>query len=283
MAGGLLIDDAGACWADTSEALAHLIGYDDPALDFRLYAVRERGLIHFQPGDEGARVSLCQGAFTPAALAGLLYVLSDRAEHRVLLSLWQGTRWGYELHSDLWELAERLQDLSAGGPVELSRPWLATERRLAALHLPHFAALQPLVGVWRRARGRMTKELTALWSSGTLRNRTIFIRRPGGSSRLLVDHFGASISILRPCESFLLVGRDFNLPDRAYCGWCEEAYDRTLAGGRLRLESVVARISTSEAATVRIRYDRLLMPLRGPGRDAWMLCVSMRRELLRVA
>lgn len=281
----LLIDQDGRCWSDNSSELAHRIDYPARAAGSSLpaYAVRECGFIHLRVHAEGLGVSLRKAAVSRPAIAGLMYAIGDVGRQRVLLSVLCGETWEYELHSDLWDCLARIEDLSAQGPIELARPWLATPRPIAAIRDPRFAEIRDIVTIWTRARGRMSEELAPAIADPALRNRTILIRRPARSSRLVVEHFGASITILRPCESFLLVGRDFSLPDSAYQAWCEDAYDRAIGGGRLRLESAVARMSTSEAATVKVRYDRLLMPLSGAGGDRWMLCVSMRRELSRVA
>lgn len=285
MSAALLIDPDGYCWPDDSSDLARQLGYRDPEMFLPLYALRDHGFIHVRPHAEGVHVALRAATIARPAIAGLIYVLADLVPRRMLLAMMRdcAEEWDYELHSDPADLVERVEGLSLAGPVQLSRPWLATRRRMTAINQPRFAGVQHLASMWRFSRGHMSDDLAQAISVHPLRNRTILMRRPVRSSRLIVDHFGASITILRPCEALQLVGRDFALPDPAYQGWCEEAYNRTIRERRLRLESIVARVSTSQAAIVRIRYDRLLMPLSGSGADTWLLCVSMRRELSRVA
>lgn len=284
MAQGILIDDKGRAWSDRSWEVARRIGYRHPTLDLAAFAVRERGFIHIRPQHGGARVALRPGRFGPETLGGALYELKDRQSRRIMLAMFSADEWFYEVLAGVWEFADRAEPLLAGGPVALRHRWLAMERGLAALSLPSFAQLRPLLALWQQSRGRLTEDLTPVLERSGLLQRAVLLRQPPASSRLLVEHFGSGIKILRPCESLLAVGRDFeDMPDRAYGDWAARTYGATLASRRLRFESVRAEIGTSEAATIRIRYDRLLMPWRSAGREALILGVSMRRELSTVA
>jgi len=277
---GMLIDAKGRPWSDASWDLVRRIGFHHPSLDLAGFAVRERGFIHIRAQDGGARVALRSGGFGLEALAGALYELKERRFRRIILAIFAEGEWAYEMLGSTWEFADRAEHLLDGGPVRVLHPWLAAERDLAALSLPTFAAVQPIVALWREAGARYCEELPQALKRAGMLSRAVLLRRPPNSSRLLVEHFGSGIRIRRPCESLLAVGRDFeDMPDRAYGDWAARAYSEALAEGHIRLESVRAVIATSEAATLRIRYDRLLMPCRSAGSDAFILGLSLRREL----
>jgi hypothetical protein len=67
--------------------------------------------------------------------------------------------------------------------------------------------------------------------------------------------------------------------DRAYGGWVAESYARALAEGRLRLETCDATFRTGEAASIRARYDRVLIPWTAKSGDRLILGISIRRSV----
>jgi len=170
-------------------------------------------------------------------------------------------------------------------PELVRRPaWLAAERDIASLAAPNYERLQPLVRIWREQRGALPEALPQTLQSLDLLHRSVLVRQRRRSSRMTVEHFGAGIKMLKPCEGMLSVGRDLNeLPDGAYGDWVADSYSRALAGRRIRLDGVRATLKSSQATTLRVRYDRLLMPWRAAGGDELVLSVSMRRELSTVA
>jgi hypothetical protein len=283
-ADSVLIDDKGRPWQDGAWDLARRIGYSHPTLDLVSFAVRERGFVHLRPQDGGVRVALRAGGFGLAALAGALFIVKDRKPQRILLAIFDGDGWQYEMLANVWEFAERTEQLARGGPVRSRYRWLAAERNLKSLSLPGFASARAVVRLWQECHARMPDDLPGAIGQMADINRMVLVRRPAGTSRLLVEHFGAAISVRQPCDAFLAVGRDFeDLPDRDYGNWAAEAYIRSLSSDRLCLQSVNATVRRSEATTVVGRYDRLLMPWRGSGDDRFVMCMSIRRKLSFVA
>lgn len=284
MGGGFLIDDDGESWPDQSSVLARRLGYPDPDFDLAAYAVRNIGFIHLRPHGGGVRVALRAEFFSRTTLTGALYAVLEMRPARIVLAVLREDTWCYEMFNDLGSFAERTEDLASDKDVTGRQPWLTQERKLKALSNPPLAKLRPLVARWRQNRGRLSDDLFATLSANGLVRRCVLARKPPTSSRLVVEHFGAGIRMLRPCEALELVGRDLDdVPDRGYGSWVAEAYATTLASRRLRLEAVRAVIRTSEAATIRARYDRLLMPWRRGDDEMFVLGISIQRELSMVA
>ena len=282
VAEGVLIDERGRRWSDRSWELIRRLGPADPRLELSVFAVRERGFIHIRLQGSGARVALRAGGFGLETLAGALYELKERRFPRILLAVLVGDEWHYEMLGGAWEFAERAEHLLAGGPLVPRHPWLAAERDLAALGLPDFAQVRPLVELWRSTRGRMPEDIGAAVARAGLLHRMILVRRHAASSRLVFAHFGAGIEVMRPCESLLMIERDVHdQPDRAYGAWVEDAYARSSASGRLRLESVRAIIRPTKDACVEGRYDRLLLPWRERDGRAIVMGISLTRTLVR--
>jgi len=280
---GILIDERGGHWPDNSPALAQRLGYREPDFDAPAYTVRNLGFIHVRQHEEGVRVSLRSGRFSLLTLAAALYVLVDRRPRRIVLAVFWGEDWSYEMFTSLGSFAERAEDLAAGDPIAGRPRWLAVEKKLEDLELPAFARARPVVDLWKSSRGRLSDELYKTLSESDLMHRTLLLRRLPHSSRLVFEHFGSGIKVMKPCEAFAMIGCDaHDVPDKEYGGWVEECYDRALSRRRLRLEAVRATVRTS-GPTLRVRYDRLLMPWRRTDRDLYVLSVSMRRELSTVA
>jgi len=280
---GILIDDRGEHWPDNSPALAHRLGYLEPDFDAPAYTVRNLGFIHVRHHEEGVRVSLRSGRFSLLTLAAALYALVDRRPRRIVLAVFWGEDWSYEMFTSLGSFAERAEDLAAGEPIAGRPRWLAVEKALDALELPAFEKVKPVVELWRANRGRFSEELYKTLSECDLMHRSLLLRRLPRSSRLVYQHFGSGIKVMKPCEAFAMIGCDaHDVPDKEYGGWVAECYHRALSRRRLRLEAVRATVRTS-GPTLRVRYDRLLMPWRRADRDLYVLSVSMRRELSTVA
>jgi hypothetical protein len=281
---GILIDDRGESWPDNSPELARRLGYRDPDFDAPAYAVRNLGFIHVRLHEEGVRVSLRSGTFSLLTLAAALYTLIDRRPRRIILAVFWGDDWSYEMFTALGSFAERAEDLAAGEPIAGRPRWLAVEKKLEALELPAFEKVKPVVDLWRANRGRLSEELYQVLRATDLLQRAVLIRKLPRSSRLVYQHFGGGIKMMRPCETFVMIGRDaHDVPDREYGIWVADHYGEALSRRRLRLDGMRATVGTSQSGTLRVRYDRLLMPWRGGTSDLFVLGLSIRRELSTVA
>ena len=280
---GILIDDGGEPWSDNSPELARRLGYREPDFNAPAYAGRNLGFIHVRLHEEGVRVSVRAGRFSLLTLTGTLFVLVDRRPRRIVLAVFGGEDWSYEMFTNLGSFAERIEALAAGEPIAGRPRWLAAEKKLGALDMPTFRHVKRVVDVWKANRGRISQELYDLLRATDLFERAILIRKLPRSTRMVYQHFGSGIKMMRPCETLEMIGRDaHDVPDKEYGSWVAEHYGEALSGRRLRLDGMRATVSTSQAATLRVRYDRLLMPWRG-GSDRYLLGLSMRRELSTVA
>jgi len=282
MSDGILIDEKGRRWPDRSWELLRRLGKVDPDLDPAAFAVRERGYIHIRPQDTGARVALRVGGFNLETLAGALYELKERRFPRLLLAMFTEGEWFYEMLGGAWEFADRAEHLLAGGTAAPRLPWLAAERSLAALGLPDFASVRPLVELWRSCRGRMPETLAQTVAGFGLVERMILVRPR--DSRLLFAHFGGAIECVRPGQNLMLLDRDVHdQPDRDYGAWVERGYAETLAADEPQLRSIRATVRQSDRTRVRGTYDRLSLPWRGMGGERFVMGISLTRTISRSA
>lgn len=280
MVTSVLIDEEGKAWLANSAVLARRLGHVDARVDLATFAVRERGAIHIRSIEDGVRVTLCPGGFSRVTLAGALQTLNDLAPPRIMLVTRSHKETHAELFTSVFAFIERAEQLAAEPPIEIKVPRYSVRRGLRNLTTPPFAMVRPIIDLWKARHGELGDEVHRMIVRAGLLHRTILVRQPARSSRLITEHFGAGIMIMRPCESMATVGRDLNeQPDRAYGAWMAEAYAETSWARRLRLESVRAFVRTSDGATLRTRYDRLLMPWRSAGNDLYVMCLSIQREV----
>lgn len=157
--------------------------------------------------------------------------------------------------------------------------WIAAPRPLSTLSSPAYSAVQPLMRLWQEARGVLTPEIGQAIAASGWWHRTILVRSSTSGDRLITQHFGAGIAIMKPCESLLAIEHDFSDHhcDRDYAAWVANAYAETLWRHRPRLESIRALIHMGTAATLSGRYDRLIIPWRSGCNDRLAMALSIRR------
>lgn len=276
----ILIDETGKAWPANSSGLARRLGYVDARTDLAAFAVAERGAIHIRSIEDGVRITLRPGAFSRVTLAGALQALNDIEPTRILLLTRAGSETHAEIFTSVFAFVERAEQLAEDPPIEVKVPRYSVQRHLRNLATPPFAMVRPIVDLWRERRGEFGDEVHRAVLAQGLSPRMILVRKAGGSARLVTEHFGPGIMIMRPCESLAIIGRDFyeHHADRPYGTWVADAYAETLWRCQLRLESVRAVVQT-EAAALRVRYDRLIMPWRSGSTDLFAMAVSIQREV----
>ena len=280
MSNGLLIDDKGRSWADNSREIAKRISYRDARIDLATYAVRERGFIHIRPQGGSVRVTVRERRFSLVSFAGAMLELGRMKFSRIVLCVMTDGEADFRVFADIHDFCSHLEALARGKPLEIRIPRLSEPRNPKVLTLPPFAKVQPIIELWKQTRGELTDEVHKAVKTSGLMQRMILVRQPAQSTRLITEHLGSGIMVLRPCESLLMTGREFGEhPDGEYGAWVVEAYATTAWHRRLRVESVRALIRTSATTTLRTRYDRVLMPWRSAGKDLLIMGVSVQRDV----
>jgi hypothetical protein len=277
MGGGLLVDGKGQFWEDNSWELARRIGYKDPRLAVAAFAVREHGFIHVCPWNGAVRVAVRERGFTLTALAGALLALGRIGPPRILLAVVNDGATIFHLFMDIHDFSSHAEALAGGEPIKIRHRRLVEQRSARVLNYPTFVGARPIADFWRRSRGELADDpsMEAALASGGVQGRVILTRQRPNSDRLITERFGSAINFLRASD---IVGRDINeQPDRDYGAWMAQTYGEALWGRRLRIESCRAQIRTAAAATLSVRYDRVLIPWRARGGDAFMMCVSIQR------
>ena len=157
---------------------------------------------------------------------------------------------------------------------------IAILRPPSILTEPRFAQVLPIIKVWQATHGELTEDVYSAVTACGLWQRTVLVRRPFQSGRLITRHFGPGIKILRPCEALLITGQDFDdhHTDRAYGMWVSRAYAEALRSRSLRVECIRALVRDSASVTLRTRYDRVLVPWQTRDGDQYAMALSIQRE-----
>lgn len=278
MGRGFLIDDKGRSWPDNSWELAKRIGYHDPRRDIAAYAVEECGFIHIRPQDGAVRVALCERRFNLTSFTGAMLALGRMKPSRIILSAQRSDRRGtpvFHVFMDLHDFCSHTEPLAAGKPIEIRHALLVETRGLHVLNYPSFAGARPIAYLWKQTRGEFSTDIERALVAGGVRERMILARQLSRSERLITENVGVGINFLRGCD---IIGRDLEQqPDQRYGAWMAQTYAEALRSRRLRVESCRAQIRTSTATTLRVAYDRVLIPWRSKGGEFFAMCISLQR------
>jgi transcriptional regulator with XRE-family HTH domain len=183
---------------------------------------------------------------------------------------------GIPLSFFCYDLDEAAADID--GEAAERRRWRAVPRPLTILGDEKFARVERVIALWHATRGVLGEELPATLSAAGLMGRSFLLRCPPSTTRLMLEFCAPAVRFLRPCESLLMVGREFHdMPDRDYGAWVAEAYGAALTSEAPSVQSVRAEVRASDAAIVRARYDRVLLPWRSRG-ERFVLGLSLERE-----
>jgi hypothetical protein len=274
----MLVDRRGRVWSPP--VLARHYRYRYPAdLSLASFAVRERGFIHVRRRPSGVEIALRAGKFSQRGLLAAILAL-EQMPVRILLSVFDGARWSHELFASMVSFTRFAEVIAADEPLGPREPWTATRLPLTALSQPRFASLRPLVSIWEASRGRLPDDFDRHIAELGHQPRTILLRRKPRSKRLLHIRVPMGSLMMKPDQWVNLLGHDLEqLPDPEYGAWAHRAYSEIVATGSPQLDSVRATTRSADGATLRMRYDRLVIPWRTAGSDVFVSAVTIRREL----
>jgi hypothetical protein len=284
MLGAMVIDDNGETWPvgtpQLREVLSHCPGPDTDIVD---YSVRNLGFVLLRPHGRMVRAEMHLPLVKPATLIGVYYHLLDLRPQQILLSRLsaQGAGASHELFDDLSEFAATIErDIDDPG-VQRHRPAYALlARPLEDIDRARYARFVPAMALWRRARGRMRRNLLAFLRDRGLAGRAMLLFSPPGKSELVCVHVGSNhCFVARACSPFLLVGESVErLPDREYGFWAARSYYASLADHKPRLETVSAVLERDDGQRLWSYHDRLILPWRAENGGRFVLAISEKRR-----
>jgi hypothetical protein len=269
-----LIDDAGRerRWPGANAGAA--FGYHDPDFDFPAYAVRNLGYAMIAVRAGVMRVRLRPVFIGHRTLDALMALIAREAPARLAVS-YLDAAWNHELcsaQSAPRRLGAIMEACARHGRMQ---PFVAARRNVAGvLH----KAGEPFAPVLRRwLDGAPQEGLAGFLDSCRLYDRTMIVERQRDTGRFVFRHSGQAIRLYGRSWADSAVGRDVeDQPDPAYGAWIADACRAVDEHQVPRYELVTAHVDRPGTAARQWRYERLMLPWRGPDDRRFVVSVSLR-------
>ena len=257
----LLITDAGELRDSDCPRLRRELFNPRPDFGFIDFCVRNLGFIAFRRLDGNCQVRLRPAKVSKVALALLFQLLGDERPERVVLSQLEGEA-ADQLIRD-WRQAVR----SIGATIGAAQDGIGEAFLRATRDLDQLTARDPLAamfGRWRACGGEVeVAEIPAVIGHRLLK-RHIVVEPPKGRGGLALRSVGGGFltfdHALHARGPATVVEHH---PDYYYGKWVTQLYRQVLDERQPVLDDVDAFIARPRQGRERVRYRRLVVPIRG--------------------
>jgi hypothetical protein len=275
----ILIDHSGNIWPARLEVVARhfRLGNQHNWLSWAIAS----GFIFVALGEWGARVALRPHFVTREAESRLYTILSKRTPARVAISR-DARLTSWELVIGAESAIVRIVQLIAEAREPSPRP-LLTAQLLPLDRCLDIAGGQlfPVLQAWEQRQGRWEPELYGHMRESGLLATTAIARRPRGSERLLIEHWGEGITSYGQDWIRIARGRDFEDQPNAELGrWDAIRQKQTLAEGVPKLSKLDFVFCRIDGELVRVSFDRLGLPWWTSDEEAIVTSVTTRRRMI---
>ncbi len=268
-----LIDDQGQVWDGSSRQLRH--AYDSPYSggEFSDYAVVNLGFIATNVYGHSAQIRLRPNFTADAAYDALYRWLLSRRFERVVLT-WLGDSWHNEMMRSNQAALVRLDDL-----IEVAkrhRPDEFLSRKLEGPTPQDPKAMQSLFRDWPQLSADLDEEAMRQMLRPLIGPRYVVVKGKQEAQNLVFSEFGGGIfahyEVWRSCA----VGAPIQeQPDRLYGRWVANAYMEALKNNAPRLDQVDAIVRWPHEGRLRMRYQRLIVPIKQANGEVHLLGGSL--------
>jgi hypothetical protein len=265
----LLIDSQGQVWDGSSRQLHD--AYDSPYSkgEFSDYAVVNLGFVAANVYSYSAQIRLRPTFTTDAACASLRRWLRSRSFDRVVLTCWD-EGWRYEMLRSNQDALGRLDDL-----IKITKRVQPDE--FLCRTLPEPTARDPkdmrsLFKDWPHLAANSSEADLRRLLKPLLGHRYVVVKGRRDVKSLVFMEFGGGIfanyGIWRSCA----IGAPMEeQPDRAYGRWVLDAYNAAVQSTAPRLDQVDAIVNWPKEGRLRMRYKRLIVPIRVSDQEVHLL------------
>jgi hypothetical protein len=246
-------------------------------------AVRSQGHVSLHISPRRYSIRLRPEALTWGAFQQVMSVLLDDEGKPVVLEP-EGAG-PAELYGKVDDAIARIDDLRAMNPAAAGPQWRASffaeKLSLQRLKQEGWGALQAAYRRWSRRRGRLDRISLARLLDAPL-DAPMLLARIGRDGSPIAETWPGYIGLYEPAEIPGLLGRRFqDLPLSAYSALAAEGYRVADREASPRLELIEAVVRPASGETVRLRYDRLLLPWRAE--DGTRYVTGLSRNIWRRA
>ena len=284
-----LFDDLGTHWDGGSPRLRNSFGSPVSNEEFSTYVVKNMGFIAVHGYGRSCEIRLRPNIVTPAAFAALRQHLKDRVFDRIVTAQFDSD-WVYGLHASkdaaLAKIETSLATSSKPRPGDyLMRPLTKAELpRTTPMH----QALHSLIENWPTLSRSVHRDGLSNILKQSLQGRYTVVEAAPDGRDLTFREIGDGFMSYNDDWVTRSQGRPVdNLEDAAYGRWAASGYREALRSGQPTLCQVDAIMNTPRLGRARIRYARVLLPVRSIG-GALLLTssildptIDLRAELLK--
>jgi hypothetical protein len=268
-----IVDDDGEVWGAPFDGLRLALGCDANADVFIRYVIRNLGFLRLEQRRHGLVVTVRPSATNPVTFASALFLISDFASQRVLLSYLEDVP-AHVLCGGTAEAREKL--LCAMDQAEdVSERCFVSERR-GLDEAPANSSISRLLALWGDCQGAFDDQQLTTALRTILRERYALLSTQANGETLIIENWGyggASFESnwLRMCRGLQFEDQ----PDYRYGRAAAVAYREVLRSGEPLFDYVDATTSNAGHGKRRIAYRRLIVPIRKRDCQPWLLSTSL--------
>ena len=255
-----LIDDQGQVWDGSSRQLRH--AYDSPYSggEFSDYAVVNLGFIATNVYGQSAQIRLRPSFTADAAYDALYRWLLNRRFDRIVLT-WLDSGWQNEMLRSNQAALIRLDDLIE--EAKRQRPDEFLSRKLEGPSQRDPKAMQELFQQWPQLAANLDEHQLRRILEPLLGHRYVVVKGQREAKNLVFSEFGGGIFANYDVWRSVAVGAPIQeQPDRVYGRWVAGAYMEALKSNAPRLDQVDAIVCWPREGRLRMRYQRLIVPIK---------------------
>ncbi len=264
-----LIDDQGQVWDGSSRQLRH--AYDSPYSggEFSDYAVVNLGFIATNVYGQSAQIRLRPSFTADAAYDALYRWLLNRRFDRIVLT-WLDSEWQNEMLRSNQAALIRLDDMIEEAKRQRPDEFLSRKLEGPTVRDPH--AMQQLFKEWPQLSANLNEVELRRMLEPLLGHRYVVVKGERSAEKVVFSEFGGGIfanyDVWRSCA----VGAPIQeQPDRLYGRWVADAYKEAIKLNAPRLDQVDAIVCWPREGRLRMRYQRLIVPIKVSNEEIHLL------------
>jgi hypothetical protein len=269
-----LFDDRGEAWDASSHRLASALSASISGAELANYAIRNLGYVSVSESNGSVRIRLRPAAVSPVAFSALCYYLMDRKPERIVLSRLERD-WSHEIigGGDIGVL-RRLVHLVPVNHADRVGDFVSQAKRIDGIAPSN--PLAALLKLWNEEGQPLEYERIARLLEHGMSGRYVVVQTGETSSDVFLRMVGPGFLSYDDGWRARANGlRVEDQPDYYYGRWVAQAYRDTTNKGAPQLEDVDAIVTTPRIGRSRVRYTRLIVPIKSPSGSACLLGASL--------
>jgi hypothetical protein len=278
----LLIDDQGKLWNGSSRELR--LAFDSPYSggEFSHYAILNLGFVAINGYVNSFQIRLRPAVVSDRTVATLRQWLGTCDAARGVVSSF-GVEWSSELIMGATAALARIEHLVAEGRRAKPQDYIA--RPVAPEVLTEMPAVARIVNDWDRLSQPSGQHVLMDLLKQAFGDRYIVVKKEPHQGSLVFAELGDGLFTKYETWRTCAVGAPVEeQPDRDYGRWVAGTYNEVIRSGKPSIEDIDAIVRWPHAGRTRLRYRRVLIPLRRENSEMLLSASLMDNRIdLRIA